>query len=82
MQSNITPVSVFPASATILFVRSGGLGPPPGFYYQLQASDGTVLKDGNVSMTQDQWSAWGSGGDDSAYILSSVAANLGLTLAP
>ena len=44
----------------------------------------TVLKDGNVSMTPEQWQAWqadlGSSGDEN-YQLSCIAENLGLTRA-
>ena len=44
----------------------------------------TVLKDGNVNMTDAQWQAWpaelGTDGDDT-YQLDCIAANLGLTRA-
>ena len=81
MQTAIQPVQVFPSTATILFVRAGNLGPPPSFYYALKNAAGDTLKDGNASMTAEQWNAWNNAIPDSQYILSSVAANLGLSLA-
>ena len=85
MQTAISPVSVFPSTANVLYIRAGNLGPPPSYYYQLQnvAEDGnvTVLKDGNVSMTQEQWAAWPADADDDAYQLDAISANLGLTRA-
>ena len=88
MQTQIVPVSVFPSTANVLFLRAGNLGPPPTYYYQLQAVDAdgnvTVLKDGNVNMTPEQWNQWpadlGEKGD-SDYQLGCIAANLGLTRA-
>ena len=44
----------------------------------------TVLKNGNVSMTEEQWNNWAAGlgpqGDDE-YQLNCISANLGLTRA-
>jgi len=105
----ITPVAVYPATANQLAIRSITLGPPPAYYYQLQAvtvvkgspavgvegEEGyvaatpdtettVVLKDGNVSMTSEQWGEWpaGLGTDgDTDYQLTAIAANLGLTRA-
>ena len=36
MQTAIQPVSVFPGTANTLYLRAGELGPPPGYYYELQ----------------------------------------------
>ena len=36
MQTAITPVQVWPATANTLYIRSIGLGPPPSYYYELQ----------------------------------------------
>lgn len=137
MQTTIVPVPVYPRMATRLYLRSIGLGPPPSYYYELQAVDvvtkerevpnpnynpGTtdletgvvtppapkldidgneidqasptisevysettvaVLKNGNVSMTIEQWDNWPAGpetGDDD-YQLDAITANLGLTRA-
>lgn len=84
MQTAISPVSVFPSTANVLFIRAGNLGPPPSYYYQLQNVDAdgnvTVLKDGNVSMTQEQWAAWPADADDDAVQLNAISANLGLTI--
>ena len=124
MQTSISPVAVYPATANTLYIRSIGLGPPPSYYYELQdvqtvektrevanpdyvpASVGvdgndvpaqgeptitetyqeatvTMLKNGNVDMTVEQWDAWPAGpetGDDD-YQLNAITANLGLTRA-
>ena len=42
MQTAISPVQVYPATANTLYIRSITLGPPPSYYYELQ----------NVTMTQ------------------------------
>ncbi len=108
MQTAITPVQVYPATANTLYIRSITLGPPPSYYYELQdvqvvagtpavgveGEEGyvpatpdtttvTVLKNGNVNMTLEQWDAWPAGpetGDDD-YQLDAITANLGLTRA-
>jgi len=36
MQTAITPVAVWPATANTLMIRSITLGPPPSYYYELQ----------------------------------------------
>ena len=81
----IIPVAVYPATANQLAIRSITLGPPPSYYFQLQAVDAegnvTVLKDGNVSMTQEQWAAWPADADDDKVQLDAISANLGLTRA-
>jgi hypothetical protein len=43
----------------------------------------TVLKNGNVSMTEDQWDNWAAGPitEDEPYQLDCIATNLGLTRA-
>ena len=43
----------------------------------------TVLKNGNVSMTEDQWDNWAAGpeSEDDDYQLDCIALNLGLTRA-
>ena len=84
MTSSIAPVSVFPSTANTLYIRAGNLGPPPQYFYQLQNVDAdgnvTVLKDGNVNMTQEQWAAWPADADDERVQLTAIAENLGLTL--
>ena len=81
LTTDIIPVKVWPAEATQLAIRSITLGPPPAYFYQLLAADGTVLKDGNVSMTQEQWAAWPADADDDKVQLDAISANLGLTRA-
>jgi hypothetical protein len=41
----------------------------------------TVLKNGNVSMTEAQWNAWPANADDDAVQLDAIALNLGLVRA-
>lgn len=108
MQTNITPVQVWPATANVLDIRSIGFGPPPSYYYELQQvvvtppvaeqldpDDGsvivaaqpesrttTVLKVGNVAMTQVQWDNWSESVDDTDYQLAAITSNLGLQIAP
>ena len=36
MNTAISPVQVYPATANTLYIRSIGLGPPPSYYYELQ----------------------------------------------
>ena len=40
-----------------------------------------VLKNGNVSMTQEQWDGWSETVNDDEYQLDCISANLGLTRA-
>jgi len=107
MQTNITPVAVYPSTANTLYIRSIALGTPPQYFYELQnvvvvppvaeqldpttgavliaAQDEqtivTVLKNGNVDMTQAQWDGWSETVDDTEYQLDCISANLGLTRA-
>jgi hypothetical protein len=39
----------------------------------------TVLKNGNVSMTEEQWNAWPADADDDKVQLDAISENLGLT---
>ena len=124
MQTAISPVQVYPATANTLYIRSIGLGPPPSYYYELQDvqvvektrevpnpayvpestdADGnvvpaqgeptitesyteevvTMLKNGNVDMTETQWDDWAAGpsDEDDNYQLDCISGNLGLTRA-
>ena len=109
MQTSITPVAVWPATANTLYIRSITLGPPPSYYYELQevtvvpptieqrdpttgdiivpatpeSTTVTVLKNGNVNMTEQQWDDWAAGPatEDEPYQLDCISANLGLTRA-
>jgi hypothetical protein len=78
-------VAVYPSTANVLLIRSITLGPPPSYYYELQNVDAegvvTVLKNGNVNMTQEQWDSWSETVDDTEYQLDCISANLGLTRA-
>jgi hypothetical protein len=107
MQTAISPVQVYPATANTLMIRSITLGPPPSYYYELQEvtvvppipeqldpTDGSVivaavpeqttvvvLKNGNVSMTQEQWDGWSETVNDDEYQLDCIALNLGVVRA-
>ena len=106
MNTAISPVQVYPATANTLMIRSITLGPPPSYYYELQdvqvvagtpavgvegeedyapaTPDTTtvvVLKNGNVSMTQEQWDGWSETVNDDEYQLDCIALNLGLVRA-
>lgn len=81
MQTSITPVAVYPATANTLVINPISFGPPVGYYYELKGSDGAVLKNGNVSMTEAQWNAWPVDADDDEYQLDAISDNLGLTRA-
>jgi len=86
MQTNIVPVAVYPSTANTLYIRSIALGTPPQYYYELQNVVGeavTVLKNGNVNMTEEQWDNWAAGPitEDEPYQLDCIATNLGLTKA-
>lgn len=86
MTSPITSVTIFPSSANVLYIGDNwatSISSAPEFYYELRRDvDGTfeTLKNGNVSMTTEQWNSWSSAQDDKAYILSCLAKNLNLTL--
>jgi hypothetical protein len=41
----------------------------------------TMLKNGNVSMTENQWNSWSETVDDTEYQLDCIALNLGLVRA-
>ena len=124
MNTNITPVAVYPSTANSLYIRSITLGPPPSYFYELSNvtevektrevpnpayvpesvdADGNavppqgeptitetyteqvvvVLKNGNISMTEEQWDNWAAGPitEDEPYQLDAIATNLGLTRA-
>jgi hypothetical protein len=84
MQASITPVSVFPGTASVLFVSpsiSITVGGLPSLHYYLRDNAGNNLKDGDVSLTQEQWDGWDDSVSDESYLVAAVAANLGLTIA-
>jgi len=48
MQTSIVSVAVYPSTANVLYIRSITLGPPPSYYYELQAVD-VVTKEREVA---------------------------------
>ena len=81
MQTDIIPVTVFPDIATILEVPNarilafGDTGSAM-IDWRLLSSDGRLLKTGCYTMTEQEYSAWGS---DDNYVLDIVISALGLT---
>lgn len=82
MQANITPVSVWPGTASVLslgatqIVGYGDQGAASVMWYLLSA-DGAQLQYGQVSIQGADYAGWGA---DDAYLLAVVAAQLGLTI--
>ena len=52
MQTQIQPVNVYPGTANTLYIRAGNLGPPPGYYYELQ--EVTVVPEVPASGTEGE----------------------------
>lgn len=111
MKASIVPVTIWPGSASRLYIRAGSFGPPPSFYWELQSVTPTpavpavaavgmpgelgfvpevpetpageiteCLKNGNATLTDDQWNDYPAGADDSDYLTKCIADNLGLLL--
>lgn len=83
MITNIESVQVFPGVATKLYVSnsfSSSANSAPIFHYELQDSDGNILKHDGVRMTLEQWNSWDSNLNDEEYILACVAENLDVTI--
>lgn len=83
MQTNITPVQVFPHTATVLKVtaaqvREFGEGGQAIVAWQLFTDDGKQVQSGGVDVSGAEYAAWG---DDDNYLLGLVVAKLGLSAA-
>lgn len=83
MLKQITPVTVFPGTATHLKLSdlwSSTIGQPPSVRYHLMSADQESLKNGEVRLTQEQWDSWDDSVPDLDYVATCVATILGLTL--
>lgn len=88
MNAPIVPAPFLSDTATQLVVADSfsvtigeGSNPSQAFFsYQLMNAIGTPLTSGQAIMSPIQWADWAAGGSDVQYVLSCVAAYLGLTL--
>lgn len=75
----VTPIPAVPA------VPAVGFPGEPGFVAgsdEIPATEKTeCLKNGNASLTDEQWNNYPAGADDSDYLTKCIADNLGLRLA-
>ena len=82
MQANITPVSVWPGTASVLslgatqIIAYGDQGAANVMWYLL-STEGAQLQFGQVVIQGDDYAGWSA---DDAYLLAVVAAKLGLTI--
>jgi len=80
MQIQISPVSVFPSTATQVEFLPAEItfGQSARCQYILQDADGANLTSAWVEMTPEQYALWG---DDDSYAADTFLANLGLVRA-
>jgi hypothetical protein len=79
MYATIEPVSVFPSTATVLFINNVNVQPGTSASYQwwLQSAERASLTTGTINLTGDAYAAWGT---DDDYLYTYTAAQLGLTI--
>ena len=80
MYATIEPVTVFPSTATVLFINNVNVQPGTSASYQwwLQsAPNGATLTTGTINLTGDAYAAWGN---DDDYLYTYTAQQLGLTI--
>jgi hypothetical protein len=79
MFATIEPVSVFPSTATVLFINNVNVQPGTSASYQwwLQSAERANLTTGTINLTGDAYAAWGT---DDDYLYTYTAAQLGLTI--
>jgi hypothetical protein len=79
MYATIQPVSVFPSTATVLFINNVNVQPGASASYQwwLQSAERANLTTGTINLTGDAYAAWGT---DDEYLYTYTAAQLGLTI--
>lgn len=79
MFATIEPVSVFPSTATVLFINNVNVQPGASASYQwwLQSAERANLTTGTINLTGDAYAAWGT---DDDYLYTYTAAQLGLTI--
>jgi len=79
MYAIISPVQVFPGTATVLFINNVNVQPGTSASYQwwLQDAERANLTTGIINLTGDAYSQWGS---DDDYLYTYTATALGLTI--
>ena len=79
MFATIEPVTVFPSTATVLFINNVNVQPGTSASYQwwLQDAQRANLTTGTVNLTGDAYAAWGSNDE---YLYTYTAQQLGLTI--
>ena len=79
MFATIEPVSVFPSTATVLWINNVNVQPGTSASYQwwLQSAERANLTTGTINLTGDAYAAWGSNDE---YLYTYTAAQLGLTI--
>ena len=79
MFATIQPVTVFPSTATVLWINNVNVQPGTSASYQwwLQDAERANLTTGTINLTGDAYAAWGN---DDAYLYTYTAAQLGLTI--
>jgi hypothetical protein len=79
MYATIEPVSVFPSTATVLYINNVNVQPGTSASYQwwLQSVERANLTTGTINLTGDAYAAWGSNDE---YLYTYTAAQLGLTI--
>ena len=79
MYATITPVSVFPTTATVLFINNVTVQPGASASYQwwLQNDSRGSLTTGTITLDGAAYAAWG---EDDEYLYRFTAEQLGLTI--
>jgi hypothetical protein len=79
MFATIEPVTVFPSTATVLFINNVNVQPGTSASYQwwLQDAERANLTTGTINLTGDAYAAWGT---DDDYLYTYTAQQLGLTI--
>ena len=80
--AKIQPI-VFPLNAgtatemSVLILNFETSATTCGTYYELKTDEGTVLSNGNYTLTEEEFAGWGT---DNSYIAECVANAIGVTI--
>ena len=79
MYATIQPVTVFPSTATVLYINNVNLQPGTSASYQwwLQSAERANLTTGTITLTGDAYAAWGANDE---YLYTYTAQQLGLVI--
>ena len=79
MYAIIQPVTVFPSTATVLFINNANVQPGTSATYQwwLQDAERANLTTGTITLMGEAYAAWGT---DDEYLYTYTAQQLGLTI--